>query len=398
MNLRNHSIENNVSFSRIDVSKEKPGEKSKKLFQNDWTVAAWYFPAWEKEYDWDGWEKMAKQCPWRKPLLYDSLDRGAQHHGIQYYANSNPTVIDWHIHWMCEYGINLMLWDWYPVVTENGDFETSTFQNRALETGFLGKTLLGGPPVETNRFAEIMPFAIAWINHEPFQKISSNIFDYMVDNFLQQPNYYKIDGRPLIIFWSSQGLLEQLQSKDKTIRFLLALRETSKKAGLANPYFVTCNIFDKDSALEAEQLGFDGVMAYNIIGYGGKTEQIHRQDNQKWIIQVEDFVSQTIPSHEHIWNELSSVFGYDLFVPTMPMQDWRPIHTRDVHPYVSGISPENYRILLQRAKKYIEKTKKRKFITIEAWNEWYEGSYIEPSTEYGYSWLEVIRDEFKLKE
>ena len=209
MNLRNHSIENNVSFSRIDVSKEKPGEKSKKLFQNDWTVAAWYFPAWEKEYDWDGWEKMAKQCPWRKPLLYDSLDRGAQHHGIQYYANSNPTVIDWHIHWMCEYGINLMLWDWYPVVTENGDFETSTFQNRALETGFLGKTLLGGPPVETNRFAEIMPFAIAWINHEPFQKISSNIFDYMVDNFLQQPNYYKIDGRPLIIFWSSQGLLEQ---------------------------------------------------------------------------------------------------------------------------------------------------------------------------------------------
>ena len=36
----------------------------------------------------------------------------------------------------------------------------------------------------------------------------------------------------------------------------------------------------------------------------------------------------------------------------------------------------------------------RKFITIEAWNEWYEGSYIEPSTEYGFNWLEVIRNEF----
>jgi hypothetical protein len=35
-----------------------------------------------------------------------------------------------------------------------------------------------------------------------------------------------------------------------------------------------------------------------------------------------------------------------------------------------------------------------KILTINAWNEWTEGSYLEPDTVYGMGYLEAIRDVF----
>lgn len=40
----------------------------------------------------------------------------------------------------------------------------------------------------------------------------------------------------------------------------------------------------------------------------------------------------------------------------------------------------------------IEQRGLRKLVNIEAWNEWLEGSYVEPSTQWGYGYLEAIRD------
>ena len=32
------------------------------------------------------------------------------------------------------------------------------------------------------------------------------------------------------------------------------------------------------------------------------------------------------------------------------------------------------------------------FLVIESWNEWTEGSYLEPCSEYGYQMLEAVHD------
>ncbi len=377
---------------RIDVAREKPGPVQP--LDTGWTIAAWYFAAWEPEYDWDGWEKMALRCPWRQPLLYDSADSASRHHGIQYYANGNPAILDWHIKWMRESGINLMLWDWYPVLNQDGSFHHDVFQNRALEIGFLGKQKLDDPPVPTNRFADLMPFAVMWTNHAPFDNLSLNIFDYMIDNFLRQPNYYRLDGRPLVIFWAGTDFTRALGSEEKAKDFIAAMRQRAQQASLPDPYFVTCNVLSPHDIETVKRLGFDSVVSYNFFGLGGKTIKAGRSAGSHWIVQEEDFPSQTIPSHESVWQTLSDSLGQDFLLPLMPMQDWRPIDTREFRPYLSSATPENFRLLLQKAKQFIRDRRHRPFLTIEAWNEWYEGSYIEPSLEYGYDWLTALRAEF----
>jgi hypothetical protein len=58
-------------------------------------------------------------------------------------------------------------------------------------------------------------------------------------------------------------------------------------------------------------------------------------------------------------------------------------------------TPEEYGKLLTAARAFIEKRGLRKFVSIEAFNEWLEGSFVEPSTQWGLTYLEAIREAFR---
>ena len=107
-----------VALPRIDVATTVAPNSHP--VASDYTVAMWYFAAWEPEYNWDGWQQVAERAPWRIPLLYDSSDAAERFNGIQFYRSSNRRVLDWHVHWMREHAVNLMLWDWYPGTSLDG--------------------------------------------------------------------------------------------------------------------------------------------------------------------------------------------------------------------------------------------------------------------------------------
>ncbi|MFC2090671.1 glycoside hydrolase family 99-like domain-containing protein [Bacteroidota bacterium] len=61
-----------------------------------------------------------------------------------------------------------------------------------------------------------------------------------------------------------------------------------------------------------------------------------------------------------------------------------------------GVNPENFKIYLRKAKAYLdEHPDYPKLVTINSWNEWSEGSYLEPDKEFGYEYLEAVRDVFQ---
>jgi hypothetical protein len=373
---------------RIDVATQAPPQT--RLVPSDYTVAMWYFAAWEPEYTWDGWKQVAERSPWRMPLLYDSKDAQMSFNGIQFYLASNPRVLDWHVHWMREHAVNLMLWDWYSLVDKDGKFDPSFFGNRALEMGFLGKARLGGPPLKTNRFANSMPFAIMWTNHPPHQQVGAGLFDYIIRQFMAQPNYYTIDGRPLVAVWSVGQLVKEAGGIDQGRRLLEQFRQQARDSGCEGLFIAAVQEATPDLV---RRLGFDGVMGYQYTGTGGTRVEPRQIGGRMVEDYLEDYPTQTVPGHVKTWTLLAQAYGPKYLVATTPMQNFEPTF-RDGNPIIQNHTPDAYRQMLRNAKTLIEQRGLRRFISIEAWNEWLEGSYVEPSTQWGLSYLEAIRDIF----
>jgi hypothetical protein len=61
-------------------------------------------------------------------------------------------------------------------------------------------------------------------------------------------------------------------------------------------------------------------------------------------------------------------------------------------------TPENFRSALQMSRLWTDKNlKTNRIITINSWNEWTEGSMLEPERKYGYGYLEAIKSVFGRK-
>jgi hypothetical protein len=377
-----------VAARRIDVATEAPPET--RPMASDYTVAMWYFAAWEPEYTWDGWQQVAERAPWRMPLLHDSTDAEMRFSGIQFYRASNPRVVDWHVHWMREHAVNLMLWDWYPRRKEDGSFDPGFFANRALEVGFLGKAAVGDPPGPTNRFAETMSFAVMWTNHAPHNQLSAGLADYVVDQFFAQPNYYTVDGKPLLVLWSVHELVGQAGGEAPAKAVLDDLRAKARARGLPGVYVAAVHSGERELL---RRIGIDGVTGYHYSGAGGSRQEPRPHGDRVITDYVEDYPGQTIPGHVRIWSELADAFGREYLLATTPMQNWEPT-LRGAGPVMQRQTPDAYREMLRRAKAMIDQRGLRPFVNIEAWNEWLEGSYVEPSTQWGYGYLDAIGDVF----
>ena len=65
-------------------------------------------------------------------------------------------------------------------------------------------------------------------------------------------------------------------------------------------------------------------------------------------------------------------------------------------PVVQGNTPQRFGEALRSAKQFLDNSAdlKTKLLTVNSWNEWTEGSYLEPDTEHKYAYLDEIRAVF----
>jgi len=60
-----------------------------------------------------------------------------------------------------------------------------------------------------------------------------------------------------------------------------------------------------------------------------------------------------------------------------------------------NLNPETFKKYLAKAMDYVdEHPDQTNLITINAWNEWVEGSYLEPDERFGMAYLEAVKDVF----
>ena len=315
-------------------------------------VGAFYFPGWP---DMSRWRPIL-DYPLRKPVL-------------GWYDEANPECADWQIKWAVEHGIDFFMVDWYWCKG-----------NRHLEHWLhdaYGKA----------RFRKYLKWAIMWANHNPPDTHSLDdwreVTQYWIDHYFGMEEYYRIDGRPAVFLWSPGNIRRDLGGSAEAARLYALSQKMARDAGLEGIYFVAMSSHDSED--RCKELRAEGYAAFTT--YHGFQLAAARAGTRRFPF------ADVVATGPEVWraeDERASGLVH------MPIVDtgWssEPWHGSKAL-VIADRTPELFGELCRKAARYADETGKR-FIAIGPWNEWGEGSYIEPYAEYGFRDLEALRAAF----
>lgn len=368
----------------------------------DYDVVAYYFPNYHPDSKnqarygkgWTEWE-----------LLKSARARFPEHQQPKvpawgYTDESKPEVMERKIAAAADYGVTCFLYDWYW-------HDAGPFLARGLEEGFLKAS-------GRNR----IKFALMWANHdwvelfrakadgtrqlhypgavsrETFRKLT----DHAIRQYFSQPNYWRIDGKPYFSIYELMTFVKGMGGLAQAREALEDFRARARRQGLAGVHLnaVDWGVNPKGIARDRDEmiqtLGIDSVTSYCWIHH----------------VDLKDFPATSYASwrEESIakWQEIGARFKVPYFPNVSMGWDSSPRTEQDVeyrrlgYPYTavaSGNTPVEFQKALQAAKAFLDRRPGvRKVVTLNAWNEWTEGSYLEPDTRNGMGYLEAIRAVF----
>jgi len=316
-------------------------------------ICAFYFPGWDTPRKWDCVRRVA---PNRKPLL-------------GYYDESNPECVDWQIKWAVENGISCFLVDWYWV------------QGRQQLTHWF-------EAYRKAKYRDLLKVAIMWANHNPPSTHSVedwlNVTRHWVVDYFSLKSYYHIDGKPAVFIWNPRGIRSDLGGTKTVQEAFDQSQAIARAAGYKGIAFVVMgNDFGTGHVQALLQEGYAGITTYHEWG-----RTIDGAISQK-LFRYEDVVHDSPTA----WREKDKATGTLRYYPLVDTGwDSRPWHGNKAL-VIQGRTTQLFEELLWQAKFFCEEHDKPMLI-LGPMNEWGEGSYIEPCTEFGFEMLEAIRRVF----
>lgn len=307
-----------------------------------------------------------------------------------YEHDNDPKVVEKWIDLATSHGVNVFIYDWYW-------YDGKPFLESALNDGFL--------KAKNN---DKMQFYIMWANHDVkknywnvhrYKDDTSLLWNAAVDwdnfkiivdrvikQYFKQPNYFKIDGKPVFGFFSVDKLLESFNgSIEETKKGLEYFRKKVKEAGFPDLHLQMIPGGSSLSEIQAgaekmkeriNGLGINSVTLYNMGGF-----------HEDYLVYGEESVQ--------IRETMSSILNVPLFpcvsigwddTPRFPAKGMESV----VHYHNT---PRSFATLLSKAKQYADSHPEQpKLITINAWNEWVEGSYLLPDMLNGFGYLEAVKE------
>ena len=306
-----------------------------------------------------------------------------------YEMDNDPVVVEKWIQTALEYGVNTFIYDWYW-------FDHYPYLESALNDGFL--------KAPSNKKME---FFIMWANHDVkhnywnYHKWGEDesllwtgdidpadfpkIVDRVINQYFVLPNYTKIDGCPVFAIFSTDLFVKSFGTEEKALEAMEYMRSEVRKAGFPDMHYMMMDgggfpLNEKNMKRVDKRMFLkpDSWALYNMGGFDPDYMK-HGQNSidfrQAWDGYLDIPVFPTVS------------IGWD-DTPRFPAKGENDV-TRFNH------SPEAFKNFLLEAKKYAdEHPEQPKFVMINAWNEWVEGSYLLPDRYWGYQWLEAVREVF----
>ncbi len=370
-------------------------------------IAAYYFPQYHTDlhndiwhgHGWTEWELVKAARP-RFP--------GHQQPIVPawgYFDESDPVWAAREIEVAANHGITTFLYDWYW-------YEDGPFLHDALNQGFLNA------PNQDR-----LKFALMWANHDwldihpalssnrpatlALGRLSRRAFEkmtnYIIEHYFSRPNYLTMDGKPYFSLYEIGNFIASMGGVDAAHAALEDFRYRTQAAGLPGLHLnavvwgltiLPSEMQMHDPASIVSQLGFDSATSYawthHYLPDGDTFPHAHYRDaahaNYKAWSHYADLLP--VPYYPNV------SMGWD----PSPRTVQSDVYEFRGYPWTSiydGNTPQAFRESLQQAKAFVDRHhEQHKMVTLNAWNEWTEGSYLLPDTVHGIAYLEAIQSVF----
>ena len=333
--------------------------KSKTTTTPIYQIGVYYFPGW-KNNAYGGpyplpWNKIAYGYSEREPL-------------VGYYPEGDVSVTERTIQQKHDYGISYVAYDWYW----DGQ---KTFLDHAINAHFAAN----------NRNLEKV--SILWANHSSVPRTQTeftSMVNYWITNYFNHEEYLRIDNKPVVFIFSIDSLKNQAESFGSTTLALLnQANQMAKSAGYPGIYFVGGTGANDEAYTYAPQNGYNALSAYNYQEYQhGVYSHSYPELDQ---------------GYRNQWNWILTGSPLPYIIPMTSgwnRKPWGgstdPLHDNSVS------TPQMFAQHIQAAKTlmnvYPYKTLKTGIIC--CWNEFGEGSYIQPTVQYGTQYLDQVKATF----
>lgn len=261
---------------------------------------------------------------------------------------------------------------------------------------FNGRRLLEKPLDQFVAAGDIdFPFCLCWANEnwtrrwdgaendillgQDHSDESDEAFIHDLAEYLKDPRYIRIDGRPLVVVYRPSLLPNATHTAEHW-------REYCRQHGIGE-IFLAMAQFDVE---DPRVFGFDAAVEFPPHKLGRALPcmnaglEIVNPDYRGYVVDYSDIVAAAtrMPVPE-----------YPLFRGVFPAWDNEARKPGAGYTYANS-TPSLYREWLQRATEFAKAHPVRgeEFVFINAWNEWAEGAYLEPDRRHGYAYLQATRD------
>ena len=315
----------------------------------------------------------AHNCPlWEadKPQMWNQvLKHPERTPALGFYSQENPEVADWETKWAVEHGISFFVYCWYrngqggPVKMHFG----SAIHDALLKSRYVSK----------------MKFAIMWENQargtagvSGEADLMENLLPFWIQNYFRHSSYLKIDNKPLLFIYRPEFLVKDLGGVDKVRAALDKMRRACRTASFDGLYLLgEYRGLDPKHLELMKQMGLDYTFAYC------------------WHVQGNPSPEQAIAAQLDYINKTRRM-GILPQVVTVS-QGWSGWQDEGS---IWKIPPTQYKELLEKAKAVIRTFPATelgsRMLLLDNWNEWSEGHYLAPHREYGFGYLDAVRQVF----
>ncbi len=376
---RNYRIESQSLSREPQQYFEEQYDFSGELVHDSIKVLAYYLPQFHPTPENDEWHGKGF-TEWHKvgaanPLFEGHYQQHVPHPDIGYYHLDSPAQLKLQAEMMRQAGVNGLIFYHY---------------------WFSGKLILEKPAQMLLDNPEIdMPFSFCWANENWTRRWDGNEKEILLGQvyspedalafirylipFFQDERYIKVEGRP-VLFVYRPSAMEYVDD------YLRIWREECELSGLPAPYVVATLT---RGAVSPQHYGMDAAVERVLNDWtGGAVEDIRHQLNPYGPVNGSVLDYSEVADH-YMHKTLDN--DYVLFRSLVPTWDNTARYGTEailLHRFTTTKFQEWLEHLIRYSLK--ELPADRRFVVVNAWNEWAEGAHLEPDMRFGYGYLNSI--------